>query len=178
MRKNVLIFGLIVGTILTGMMLYSVRLCYTNPKFEGNDVVGYAAMLATFSLIFVATKNYRDKYNHGFITFGNAFKAGAYISLIASTMYVLVWLVDYYLFVPDFLDTYTTHVLHKASSDGASPKELEERAVEMANFKELYKNPLFVVLISYSEVLPIGLLISLITALVLKRKPKEAQADK
>lgn len=172
MKKNVIVFGLIVGSLLTGMMLYAASMCYTNPQFESNDVLGYTAMLATFSLIFVAIKNYRDKYNSGFITFGNAFKTGAYVSLFASTMYVLVWLVDYYIFIPDFIDNYSTHVLYEASLDGASRQELDEKAVEMAEFKELYKNPLAVILITYSEVLPIGLVISVVSALLLKRKPK------
>lgn len=177
MKKNVIVFGLIVGTLLCGMMLYTAHQCHANPKFETNDVVGYAALLAIFSLIFVGIKNYRDKYNQGLITFGRAFKIGAYISLIASTMYVLVWLVDYYIFIPGFLDTYTTHVLYQASLDGATQVELDEKALEMAKFKELYKNPVFVILITYSEVLPIGLLLSLIIALFLKRKPKPVGAN-
>jgi hypothetical protein len=172
MKKNVLVFGTIVGVIMAGIANYAAHLCCTNPKFETNDVLGYAAMLATFSLIFVAVKNFRDKYNNGFITFGKAFKTGAYISLVASTIYVGVWLVDYYIFIPDFIDSYTTHVLHEAGRDGASAKELEQKAVEMAEFKDQYKNPLFVVVVSYAEVLPIALIISLISAAFLMKKPK------
>src|SRR5688500_12418624 len=167
MKKNVLVFGLIVGTIISFMGVYMASVCYANPKFESNDVLGYAGLLAIFALIFVAIKNYRDKYKDGFITFGTAFKTGAYISLIASTMYVVIWLIDYYIFIPGFLDSYTTHVLYQASLDGASQQELDAKAVEMANFKDLYKNPVFVVLITYSEVLPLGLIISLISAALL-----------
>lgn len=170
MKKNALVFGLIAGSILTFWMVYTTSLCYNNPKFESNDAIGYTGMLVTFSLIFVAIKNYRDKHNGGIITFGKGFKLGFYVSLIAATMYVGAWLIDYYIFMPDFLDSYTTHVLHQASLDGATQPELDEKAAEMAGFKELYKNPLFVVLISYAEVLPIGIVISLISALILKRK--------
>ncbi|HTF30832.1 MAG TPA: DUF4199 domain-containing protein [Flavitalea sp.] len=170
MKKNALIFGLIAGSILTFWMVYTTSLCYNNPKFESNDAIGYAGMLVTFSLIFVAIKNYRDKHNGGIITFGKGFKLGFYVSLIAATMYVGAWLIDYYIFMPDFLDSYSTHVLYQASLDGATQPELDEKAAEMADFKELYKNPLFVVLISYSEVLPVGIVISLISALILKRK--------
>ena len=170
MKKNVLVFGLIAGSILTFWMVYSTSVCYNNPEFESNDTLGYAGMLLTFSLIFVGIKNYRDKHNNGVISFGHAFKMGFYISLIAATMYVGAWLIDYYIFMPDFLDSYTTHVLYQASLDGATQPELDEKAAEMETFRELYKNPLFVVLISYAEVLPVGLLISLISALILKRK--------
>jgi hypothetical protein len=172
MKKNVIVFGLIVGALLTGMMLYSASQCYNNPEFRSNDVLGYAAILASLSLIFVAIKNYRDKYQGGFITFGQAFKVGAYVSLIASTMYLLVWLFDFYLFLPDFAERYADHCMFEARLEGASSDELTKKATEMEQFKEMYKNPLFVIISTLAEVLPLGLLVSLISALFLKRKEK------
>jgi hypothetical protein len=171
MKKNVWIFGSIAGLIISLFMVYTTRECYTNPDMQANDVVGYAGMLAVFSLIFVGIKNYRDKYNGGIISFGDAFRTGLYISLIASSMYVLAWLVEYYIFIPDFLDKYIPHVLKEASRNGATAAELQEKATEMADFKELYKNPLFVIVISFLEVFPIGLIVTLISSLILKRKP-------
>lgn len=172
MKRNVLIFGLILGAILTTNMVYMVNLCYTNPEFKSNDVVGYAAMIIVFSLTFFGIRNYRNKELNGVISFGKAFKTGALIALVGSTMYVGVWLVYYYIFVPDFLDVFIPHVLLEASRDGATAAELAAKTEEMEQFKEMYKNPVFVVLISYAEVFPIGLVIALISALILKRKPK------
>jgi hypothetical protein len=72
------------------------------------------------------------------------------------------------------MDKYCTHVLKETKASGASQIEIDKKTTEMASFKELYKNPLFVVLITYIEILPIGLIISLIGALILKRKePKK-----
>jgi hypothetical protein len=172
MKKVTLVFGLIIGGIFTGFMLYAAARCVSNPKFESNDFVGYAGMLATTSLIFIAIRQYRDKYTNGFITFGKAFQVGAYISLIASTLYVVVWLVDYYIFVPEFIDSYTAHVLYMEEVRGASQAQIEAKAAEMAEFKEMYKNPLFVILSTYAEILPLGLIISLISAALLRKKPK------
>lgn len=169
MKKIILICGLIAGFILTATMIISTALCYANENFESNMALGYASMVLAFSLIFVGIKNYRDNYNDHMISFGKAFKIGLYISLIASTMYVLVWLVDYYVFIPDFMDKYTAHVLKEAKTAGASAAELATKADEMNGYKEMYKNPLMVVLLTYSEVLPIGLVISLICAFLLKR---------
>lgn len=129
-------------------------------------------MILAFSLIFIGIRNYRNKYNNGVITFGKAFKRGLFITLIASTMYVVVWLIDYYLFIPDFMDKYTAHVLRQSQADGASQQELQKKAAEMAKFKEMYKNPLIVILLTYAEVMPIGLVITLISAAILKRRSK------
>ncbi len=170
MKKNIVIFGLISGLIVTAFMLFSITNCYKNADFKSNEIVGYASMIIAFSFIFIGIKNFRDKYNNGLISFGKAFKIGLYITLIASSIYVLAWLVDYYLFVPDFMDKYTAHMLRETKSGGASQAEMDKTLLEMNNFKQLYRNPLFVILITYLEVLPVGLAISLISALILKRK--------
>jgi len=146
-------------------------LCYTNPDFKSNDVSGYAAMVVIFSLVFFGVRNYRNKQLGGVISFGKAFQTGVLIALLASTIYVLVWLFYYYLFIPDFMDKYTEHVLRQASREGASAAEIASKAKEMEWFKDMYKSPVFVVLMTYFEVLPIGLIIALISALILKRKP-------
>lgn len=165
MKKNVLIFGLIIGTILCANMIVMVNMMYSNPDFKGNDVVGYAAMVLLFSLIFFGVRNYRNQRLDGRITFGKAFGVGALIAVVAATMYVVVWLFYYYLFVPDFIDIYTEHVL-----SNCTPADVEAKAAEMADFKEMYKNPLFVVLITYFEVLPIGVVVALVSALIVRKK--------
>jgi amino acid transporter len=169
MKKIVLTYGLILGTIATLSMLYMVHLCYNNPYMESNDTVGYAAMLVVYSIIFVGIKNYRDKENDGNITFGKAFKTGFLIALLASTMYVVVWLIAYYSFFPDFMDKYTLHVLNEAKRDGLNQAQIQVKAAEMAEFNEMYKNPVMVALITYAEALPMGIVVALISSLVLKK---------
>lgn len=172
MKKTILVFGLIAGLIVTAMMLYSAAMIANHQDFKGNEVLGYTTMLIAFSFIFVGIKNFRDKHNQGVISFGKAFRIGLYITLIASTMYVVVWLVDYYVFIPDFAEKYAICALDKAKSKGATPAELKEQAAELAKFTEMYKNPLFVILVTYTEILPIGLIVSLISALLLKRRSR------
>jgi amino acid transporter len=167
MKKNVLTYGLIIGIILCIHMVLLVNVIYNNPNVKANDIVGYAAMVVMFSLIFFGVRNYRNKQLNGIITFGKAFKTGALIALVGSTIYVIVWLFYYYLFVPDFIEVYTERVLNTCS-----PSDLEAKTEQMASFKEMYKNPLFIILITYSEVLPIGLVVALVSALILKKKQK------
>jgi len=131
---------------------------------------GYAMMLLAFSLIFVGVKNYRDKFNGGIIGFGKAFRLGFYIALIASSFYVLSWLIDYYFFIPDFAEKYAAHSLERLKASGASAAEISSQTLKMENFKSMYKNPVFVILMTYIEILPLGTILSLISAWVLKKK--------
>ncbi len=167
MKKIVLVFGTIIGLVFCANIGFMVYWMYHNPDLKGSDIVGYAVMVVVFSLIYIGVRNYRNKELDGFISFGRAFKTGSLIALLGSAIYVAAWLFSYYLFVPDFMDVYSDYVLKNCT-----PEDLPAKTKEMADFKELYKNPLFVILITFSEVLPIGLVVALVSALILKRKRK------
>ncbi|WP_460473978.1 DUF4199 domain-containing protein [Emticicia fontis] len=170
MQRIVLICGLIAGVIISTFMVCSIGYCYSSGNFDGSIVIGYAAMLLAFSLVFVGIKTYRDKYSNGSISFGKAFKVGLFITLIASTMYVVVWMVDYYFFVPDFMAKYSTHVIQEAKDSGASAAEIQEKIDMVEKSVKFYKTPIGVMLMTYMEILPVGLVVTLISALILKRK--------
>jgi len=104
MKKIILTYGLIAGAIVTAFMAYGVYAMSKNPDYEGSMILGYTGMLVAFAFVFIGIKKYRDDYNDGFINFGKAFKVGILISLIACTIYVGVWLVEYYCLYPDFIE--------------------------------------------------------------------------
>src|SRR5947208_6936444 len=111
-------------------MLLSVNsLSHREGNFDYNTslLIGYASMLIAFSLVFVGIRNYRDKYNDGVISFGKAFKVGSMIVLIASSIYVVAWLVDYFFFIPDFIEKYSAHMLEKLKASGASQIEIDKQ---------------------------------------------------
>jgi hypothetical protein len=170
MRKNILVFGLISGLVIGTFVVVIGWLCDTKSEFGHSLVLGYGAQLLALSFIFVGVRNFRDKYNQGRLTFIQALKIGLGITLVASTMYVAVWLVDYYLFIPDFMDKYAAHMIKEARDSGATQAVLDKKIVEVNGMKEMYKNPVYVILFTYLEILPMGIVISLVTALLLRRK--------
>jgi hypothetical protein len=174
MKKNILIFGLIAGLIIGVLMVCNIWLGNKNPDNSHSLVIGYAVMVLGLALIFVGVKNFRDKYNQGSIGFGKALAIGLGITLIASTLYVIFWLVDFYVFIPDFMDKYADHMIKLARESGVSPADLNKKVAEINNMKEMYKNPVMVVLWTYLEIVPVGIIISLLTALLLKRKRRPA----
>jgi len=165
MKKIILIFGLVIGAILAANAIIVINIMYSDTDFKGNDVVGYATMVIMFSLIYFGVRNYRNNYLDGKISFLKALKTGALICLVASTVYVVLGLSYYYLFAPDFLDVFSEHVIRNAA-----PDEVEAKTAQMANFKEMYKNPLFAILISYFEVMPVGMIVALFSAFIVKKK--------
>ena len=167
MRKNIIIYGLIAGIVVSILMLFSISI---SMDYNISLFVGYASMLIAFSLVFVGIRNYRDKYNGGIISFGKAFKIGIMIVLIASTIYVIAWLIDYFYFVPDYLEKFSAHMLDKLKASGASQVEIDKQTKEMTNLAQMYKNPFFNALMTYVEILPVGLIVTLISSLILKRK--------
>lgn len=174
MKKIVLTYGCISGLIISAWMLLSIAMMDGSDMAHSNTsmYLGFTAMIIAFSFIFVAIKNFRDKRNAGAISFGKAFQIGLYISLIASTFYVVSWLIDYYCFIPDFMEKYSAQQIQSIQQSGATAAEIQAQTAEIQSMKEMYKNPVFVILFTYLEILPVGLIISLITALILKRKPQ------
>jgi hypothetical protein len=173
MKKNILTYGLMAGLIVSVIMLIGMNYlshCNGNVDYNTSMLVGYASMLLAFSLVYVGIRNYRNNYNNGVISFGKAFKIGILIVLIASTMYVIAWLIDYFFFIPDFADKYGAAMIAELKASGASQVEIDKKTVEMANFAKMYKNPLFNAMITYIEILPVGLIVTLISSLILKRK--------
>ncbi|HNP33597.1 MAG TPA: DUF4199 domain-containing protein [Flavobacterium sp.] len=170
MKKIILTYGLIAGAIVTAFMAYGVYAFNKNPDFEGGMVLGYTGMLVAFSFVFIGVKKYRDGQNDGFITFGKAFKIGALISLIASTVYVGVWLLEYYCLYPDFMDKYAAGMLKKMDTATMTAAEIKAKTDEIAMYKEAYKSPIMVILWTYLEILPLGLIVTLISSLILKKR--------
>jgi hypothetical protein len=75
------------------------------------------------------------------------------------------------------MDKYAAHAIAEMRADGRSAAEIAAKAAEMSKMREMYKSPVMVIIITYAEILPVGLIAALIAAAVY-RKPKTATATK
>ena len=164
MNKIVLKNGLFGSSIVTALLLSVTFYMKANPEKEVSMFFGFAGMLLAFFFVVLGIKQQRDT-NNGSISLGKAFLTGFWITLIISTIYVIVWLIIFYNFFPNFAEHYTDMAIAKAS-----PDEVAQVTEEMNSFKEMYKNPIMVILLTYMEILPLGIVFSLISALILKKK--------
>ncbi len=178
MKKLVWIYGLIAGAIVSTFMAFSSIRCCSNPErmmSNSSMILGFLAMFISFSFIFVGVKAYRDKYQNGVISFGKAFGMGLLIALLASSIYVITWAFVYHFAIPNFMDVYTEHMIKLAKASGDSA-EVKEKIAGLQKGREMYHNPVYFTLITYAEILPVGIFMSLLAALILRRKKPLAAA--
>lgn len=161
--KNGLFGSIIVSALLVSVTFYMK----SNPEKEVSMMIGFSGMLLSFFYVVKGIKQQRE-VNNGIISLGKAFLTGLLITIIISTIYVLVWLVILYNFFPNFMEHYANMAIEKAS-----PNEVAKVTVEMNSYKEMYKNPIMVILLTYMEILPLGIVFSLVSALILKRNNQD-----
>lgn len=177
MKKTVLTFGLISGVLSSGMMLATVPFMHKLSSSKGL-VIGYTAIVLSFLLVYFGIRSYRDNVGNGHITFTKAFAVGISITLISCLFYVATWEIVYFNFLPrDFMDKYGTQTIEKLKASGASPAVVEAKTQQLKKFKEQYENPLFNSLMTFIEPFPIGLVITLFSAAVLRKKAQSQPAQ-
>jgi hypothetical protein len=169
MRKVVLTFGLISGAILSVMMLLTTHF-QDQIGFDKAYIIGYATMVLAFLMVYFGVRSYRDNVAGGSVTFRRAFSLGLMITVIASVCYVATWQLVYYKLAPDHLAKWSAYEVDKAKESGATDEQIAAKTKEMAELNEKLKNPLVNIAFTFLEPLPVGILITLVTAGVLSRK--------
>jgi hypothetical protein len=131
--------------------------------------VGYLVMVVALSVMFFGIKAYRDNTLGGVIKFKTAFLVGLLITLVASVVYVLGW--EAYLASSDykFMEQYTSSQIEKLKAKGLTGEQLEKQVAELNYWKEMYKNPLVRAAMTMMEIFPVGLIIALLCAAILRK---------
>jgi len=136
-------------------------------------IVGYTAMVVAFLLVFFGIRSYRENIGNGYISFGRALGVGFLIMLISCLCYVITWEIVYFNFMPDFGEKYTSYVIEKARASGATSEQIAQQTEQMKNFKAMYDNPLINAAFTFLEPLPPGIVMTLISALILRKRRRE-----
>jgi Protein of unknown function (DUF4199) len=171
MRKIVLTYGCIAGTIAGGMLAVTVPVWRDSTvTAENGMLVGYTSMVIALSLVFFGIKSYRDNHLGGAISFGAAFRVGILITVIASLFYCVAWEICYNTIFPDFLELTAGQQKLSLQRSGATAQEIATTMAEFQRNAEWYKNPIVRFAITFMEIFPVGLVITLLSAALLKRK--------
>jgi hypothetical protein len=171
MKRIIIVNGLIAGFIVSAGMLIYIPFMHTGTvDFDNGMYIGYTSMVISLSMVFFGIKTYRDQHLGGSITFWKGVQIGILITVIASLMYAITWEVYFDIAAPDFMVKYTEHYLKGLKEEGASAAELEAATNEMAESAEMYKNPFVRFGFTLMEIVPVGVLITLTSAGLLRKR--------
>jgi hypothetical protein len=171
MKKTVLTFGLISGAVAALLVVLMVPFVY-RIGFDKATIVGYTSIVISLLLVPFGIWSYREDDGEGSITFARAFGVGILITLISCICYVIAWEIVYYNFLPDFADKYTAYMVEKAKASGATQQVIDATLQEMKGMKAMLDNPLIFAAIGFTEPFPVGLIITTISAAILRKKRK------
>jgi hypothetical protein len=168
MLRKIIIFGALAGLIVAIPMIAIMVAMNGRPPLEHGMLVGYATMLIALSTVFVAIKRQRDLDGGGVIRFWPAFGLGVGISAVAGLLYVLAWEASLAITQADFIGAYTETLVAEERAKGASSAAIAKLRAEMETFKLSYANPFFRMPMTFAEIFPVGVLVSLVSAGLLR----------
>lgn len=165
--KYALIYGLLSGLVIIGTMLAGLLLA-PQGSFFASEWFGFLVMFVAMAFIFVGVKRYRDVELGGVVRFGRAFALGLGIAIVAGLAYVIVW--EIYLATTDyrFMDDYIAALVRARQAEGVSGAALAREIAGYETMRIQYRNPLFRIPVTFLEIFPVGLLVALVSALLLR----------
>lgn len=168
MLRSILKYGAIAGVVVGGA-LFGTSLAYGGqPPPTWGMALGYLTMLIALSAVFVGVKRHRDVDRGGVIRFWPAFGMGLGISLIASVFYVLAWEAALAAIDIDFAETFANAMIERQKARGVDGEALARLVADMETFKRQYANPLYRLPMTFAEIFPVGVLVSLVSAALLR----------
>lgn len=170
MKKIILTYGLISGAIAAVLMLGMALYMDNDPeRFGGGEIVGYAGIILSMVFVFLGVRAYRDQLAGGRLSFGKGFQVGILITLISCVCYVIAWHVISSTMMTDFMEKYVQYTLEQMKKEGATEIAIAQKSAEMERLGEMYKNPFVKSAITFLEPFPIGLLVTLLSAGILRK---------
>jgi len=172
MKKTVVTFGLIAGAMSAAMMLATLPFAHKIGRGKA-EILGYTTIVLSALIVFFGVRSYRENVGGGRLTFGRGFAVGILITLISNACYVGSWEIVYHEFMPDFIEQYAAQTVELAKASGASQQKVEETERQANRLREMYKNPAINVAMTFMEVFPVYLLVTLASAAILRKKARD-----
>ena len=167
MFRKILSYGTLAGLIV-GIPLSVLVVAMRGHEMHYGLLIGYATMLVALSTVFVAIKRYRDVDLGGVIGFWPALGLGLGISFVAGIIYVAAWETAVAVTHLDFASSYAATMIAQKKASGVSGEALSKFIAEMERFKVQYANPLYRLPMVFAEIFPVGVLVSLASAGLLR----------
>lgn len=168
MTALILRYGIVSGLIVTVPWVWRMLAAKPGDTPLYGMLIGYLIMIVGLTAVFLGVKQYRDKVLGGAIRFLPALGIGLGISAVASVMYVIGWEICMAYSSFDFIAFYKALMIESAKAGNPTPAELQQAIADAESFAKNYVNPLYRMPFTFIEIFPVGVLISLISAAVLR----------
>jgi hypothetical protein len=168
MIRKILSYGTVAGLIV-GVPLFAITVALNgHPPLPYGVALGYLTMLIALSAVFAAIKRQRDVELGGVIRFWPALGLGLGISVVAGILYVLAWEAALAVTHMDFAGSYAAALIEQQKARGVTGEALARLVADMDRFKVQYANPYYRLSMTFAEIFPVGLLVSLVSAALLR----------
>ncbi len=168
MKKTVIKYGLY--SLLTASVLFLLAfLIGKGMSYSVQETVGYITMVVSLVFVFFGIRHFRDNINNGKVSFGKALLIGFLISLFAGLGFGIVDYIYTTVINPDFAQEYLTTMVADMKAN-LPAGEFETQKANLEQQMEEYGGSGFMAFIMFATVAMIGLVISIISALILQRK--------
>jgi hypothetical protein len=176
MKRMLLYYGGIGAAIMIGVNLL-VLLIMGIPDAEDfamGEVIGYTTIVVALAIpIYLGIREYRDKMSDGSISFGKAWLVGIVITELPALAFAAYNLLYVKVIDPDFTQKYMDYQTESARAS-MTAEEFQVFESTMASQNILLTNIAFQTVVMYVTVLLIGLGLSLLLAIFLRRKAQVA----
>lgn len=169
MQKIVLRYGLYAMLFIVALSALEFFVLNDLLSSSLQEVMGYLTMLLSMVFVFLGIRQYRDKCNNGQLSFFQGLKVGILIVLIPSVAFGLFDLLYTEVLHPGWMDEYYANYIARIKAS-TPPAQLEAALQKANDQKELFSNPLMQFLLMSATVFIIGLIVTIISALTLRRR--------
>lgn len=167
MKPIVFRYGIIASIVILLFGCLQLFVIMPRSDYKTAEVTGYLTIVLAMIFVFFGIKKYRD-LNDGLLSFGQGLKAGLLIALMPAVFFALFDLLYTEVINPSWGEDYYQYQVQQLKETTA-PDQFEAKLGKLQQQKETYGKPYMLFLIMFLTVFVIGAIVSIISALTLRR---------
>ncbi len=168
MKNTVIKYGLY--ALLLAAILFALALFIGDGmSYSIQEVFGYSTMALSLVFVYFGIRHFRNNVNDGKVSFGKAFLIGLLISAFAGVGFGIVDYIYTAFINPDFVAEYQTTMLETMKAE-LPAEEFKVKSEELKQQMADYGSSGFMAALMFITVVMMGIVVSLISALLLQRK--------
>ncbi len=172
MKRTALRYGLYGVYLLLAFCLVRFLINPHPTNFDNQEIIGWVGILLSVVFVYFGVKYYRDKENGGSLRFGEGLKLGLLITIFPALLFGVYSVVYSEVLDPGFMDNYYAWQVAKVKSS-VPAAELQQKLQDMQKEREMFDSPLIQFVAMFLSVFVVGLIVTVISTLVLKRKVRQ-----